>query len=198
MSQVVKITDYEVMKNIGDKSSNTPDYYELKESEYQYHLVFIIDTLKKGHPQHFAMDGADYYGVAQTLQQRYTLRRVPQARISYVFELKRVKSQRRQSTPTFKTEDGTIVQSSNIGKIEGELYSVCLRHLCTIDKIMLNGHQFNRRKVWVEMRQAPNKSKMVQAWAYFASKDALKNVSISSLRDANIIERKDETILYVP
>lgn len=180
---------------LGYKADKTPDFRDLKNSEYARHLVMVYDDFKRGRVNHFMMDGADYYGHAHTMYAGLCLKKTS-TNVGVLLSPKKIKG-KREETYRLKTT-GQIIHPHDVGRVEGDLFSVSLHHLCQIDKANNNTVLNERRLVWVIMQDGPNHGKTCRAWVYFAKEKELNTKwPIKDLRQVNRLIKNNVNIHYI-
>lgn len=150
--------------------SNTPDFISLKNSNQKEFLVFLSDDLQKNHNKHelLATHG-NYYGKASTSFAGYTLKRPPGENVPIVFRMKRDQ----QKHWRYPVQRAYQVSSYDVGRIEGEVYGVSLRHLTHIDGFKDNGNMVKRTLTSIEMTSKENNRIFTKAFQYEANVDWL-------------------------
>lgn len=178
------------------KCNRTPDFIELKNSKFARHLVFVYDDLKRGRSNNFLMNGAELYGLGTTFENALVMKKTDQG-MPAVFRPNRIKINKQGGVHYMIKATGQIMRSEELGSIEGELYSVSLRHLCELDKANLNGVVLQRRKMWVQLSSYPNSGKTAQAWVYLAIPEEFnKKWPIRDLRHVNLLRKSNINVHY--
>lgn len=185
------------LNDLGTRADKTPDYRELKRSEFSRHLVLVIDDFKRGKAAHGFMNGSLYYGKAETLTADLCLKKSGHGTgIGILLKPKKIKTKKGEYYQLKTT--GQVLRNEEIGRVEGELYSLSLRHLTMMDKAQNNTVLNNRRYIWVVMQDGVNKGKTVKAWVYFANEETLdKRWPIKDLRLSNMLKRNNVNVHYL-
>jgi hypothetical protein len=154
---------------IGNSNARTPDFIELKNCHQREFLVILSDNLQKNHNGSALMGGSNYYGQGVTTFSGFTLKRPPGDLIPVVFHMKR-DSRNHWRYPSTRGEG---IASLDVGKIEGEVYGVSLRHLTHLDIVKRNGEMVKRKMVNIELLAPINKRIYTKAFQYEANTEFL-------------------------
>lgn len=156
---------------VGNSMMYTPDFIDLKNCHQQEFLVILSDDLQSNHQHHKLMESAKYYGMGATTFPGFTLKRAPTDSIPVVFHMERDK----RNHWRYPVKKGFGVVSLDVGKIEGEVYGVSLRHLTNIDGFKRNGDLVKRKLTNIELLAPVNKRIYTKAFQYEANPDFLDN-----------------------
>lgn len=155
---------------VASACANTKDFISLKNSNQKEFLVFVSDNLQKNHDKHDLLkDYGNYYGRAATSFAGYTLKRPPGENVPIVFHMKRDP----QKHWRYPVQRAYSVSSYDVGRIEGEVYGVSLRHLTHIDAFKDNENMVKRVLTSIEMSSRENRGVFTKAFQYEANVDWL-------------------------
>lgn len=183
------------LNQLGYRADKTPDFKTLKKGPFARHLVMVYDDFKRNKPNHFLMNGSYYYGRAETLTSDLCLKKTGH-NVGILLKPKKIRGKHSDHYRVKST--GQVLRSEEVGRVEGELYSLSLRHLCQLDKANNNTVLNNRKYIWVVMQEGPNRGRTVKAWVYFANEEQLdKRWPIKDLRLVNMLKRNNVNVHYI-
>lgn len=143
------------------KLPNTPDFIDIKQEDQI--PVFVYGTVQRGGIFHNYVNGCKYLGKAYTNLDRYQMKEIGTGDFPVAFQ----------------ADKGTKV--TQMGRLSGEVYVVDPLSLVDIDVIENNGTMYQRKKVWVVLKDqiyggAEKKSHpSIQAWVYFGMNEFWKD-----------------------
>lgn len=148
---------------IGEASSNTPDFISLKNGKEKEFLILVCDNLQVGRALNHQLRGANYYGRGETVYGGFVLKKSRDG-IAVPFRMKKIGYQGKQG---FAYPNGALcIRTFDVGMIEGDIYGVPLRLLCTIDKIRQNGIKCQRQRNLLRMAHPRQNNMYARGFVY--------------------------------
>lgn len=182
---------------LGNLAKYTPDFKELKLGPMNRQLVLIYDNMKRGRVNHHYMSGATRYGSAHTMNPHLCLKKT-ETGIGILLKPQKIKFNRVGGVYYRHRTTKEKLHAAEVGVIEGELYSVSLRHLTELDNANMNTVLSQREEMWVVMRDHQNEGKTVKAWVYVAKEKELNDKwPIEGLKHSNMLRKGNLNVHYL-